>query len=481
MALSWVVATLAAAQSVTVGIVPREFRAVWVATVDNIDWPSKPGLPEEQQRSELDAIVDRCSELGINAIVFQVRPMCDALYRSELEPWSCYLTGEQGKDPGFDPLGRLIERARSKGIEVHAWFNPYRAKHPSMKGRLSPTHVGARGLPWVVSYGTHLWLDPGSPEAQRHTLRVVEDVVRRYDVDAVHMDDYFYPYPVTETDANGARRTLPFPDQASYAQYRERGGTLALEDWRRRNVDRLIEQIGRRVRAVKPWIRFGISPFGIYRPGYPPEVRAGFDQYSQLYADPLKWFQNGWCDYLAPQLYWRIGSPQPFPALLAWWKGQNARGRHLWPGLFTSQVQGAGWPVGEILDQVRLTRTEGASGHIHFSFKALQAPRTGPELSAGLAELYADRTLPPATPWLGATAPKKPTVSIRDGTLSWKRSSRGGVRWWVLLERQPAGWRMLRVYPSETTEAPLPPGESPLRLVAVSRTGVESVAAAVRR
>lgn len=481
MALSWVLATLVAAQPTVSGIVPREFRAVWVATVDNIDWPSKPGLPAEEQRRELDAIVDRCAELGINAIVFQVRPMCDALYRSEREPWSYYLTGRQGEDPGYDPLGRLIERARGKGIEVHAWFNPYRAKHPSMKGALAPDHVGARKLPWVVSYGNHLWLDPGSQEAQNHTLHVVEDVVLRYDIDAVHMDDYFYPYPVSETDSAGVRRSVPFPDERSYASYRERGGTLALDDWRRQNVDRLIEQIGRRVHAVKPWVRFGISPFGIYRPGFPPEVRAGFDQFSQLYADPLKWFQNGWCDYLAPQLYWRIGSPQPFPALLEWWMGQNAAGRHLWPGLFTSQVQGAGWPIEEVLEQIRLTRTQRAMGHIHFSYKALQAPRTGPELARGLAHLYHARTLPPATPWLDATAPPKPSISLAGAKLSWSRSIKNGVRWWVLLEGHENGWRVANVFPSETTQTVLPSGNRPLRLVAVSRTGVESVAATVRQ
>jgi uncharacterized lipoprotein YddW (UPF0748 family) len=324
-------------------------------------------------------------------------------------------------------------------------------------------------------------LDPGSPEAQNHTLRVVEDVVRRYDIDAVHMDDYFYPYPVTETDPGGVRRTVPFPDEATYRNYRERGGTLALEDWRRQNVDRLIERIGRRVREVKPWVRFGISPFGIYRPGYPPEVRAGFDQYAQLYADPLKWFQNGWCDYLAPQLYWRIGSPQPFPVLLKWWSAQNARGRHLWPGLFTSQIQGAGWPVGEVMDQIKLARAQQAMGHIHFSFKALLAPQTGPELTQGLADLYASRTLPPAAPWLDPRAPAKPSVSVRGDHVSWKRSSKEGVRWWVVLERRgDAAWKIRSIHPREEMEVSVPAGGTSLRLVAVSRTGVESVAATVR-
>ncbi|MCA1946882.1 MAG: family 10 glycosylhydrolase [Armatimonadetes bacterium] len=484
MALSCLPLIVAAAlQSPTQGIVPREFRAVWVATVDNIDWPSKPGLPAEEQKRELDGIVDRCAELGINAIVFQVRPMCDALYRSEIEPWSWYLTGEQGRDPGYDPLERLIGRAHAKGIEVHAWFNPYRAKHPSMKGELAPSHVGARNLPWVATYGNHLWLDPGSTEAQNHTLRVVEDVVRRYDVDAVHMDDYFYPYPVAETAPDGTRRNVPFPDAESYAKYRERGGTLALEDWRRQNVDRLIEQIARRAHRAKPWVRFGISPFGIYRPGFPPEVRAGFDQYAQLYADPLKWFRNGWCDYLAPQLYWRIGSPQPFPALLNWWLGQNAAGRHVWPGLFTSQVQAAGWPVQEIADQIGLTREAKANGHIHFSYKAFRGGTVGAELSQTLAELYARRALSPATPWLDPTPPAKPRVRVkRFGDrlrIDWGGSQERGVRWWVLLRRSAEGWEIVSTFGSEERQAELPAKSDGLRLVAVSRTGVESVPATV--
>lgn len=484
MVLSWLPLIAAAAlQSPTQGIVPREFRAVWVATVDNIDWPSKPGLPAEEQKRELDGIVDRCAELGINAIVFQVRPMCDALYRSEIEPWSWYLTGEQGRDPGYDPLERLIGRAHAKGIEVHAWFNPYRAKHPSMKGELAPSHVGARNLPWLATYGNHLWLDPGSTEAQNHTLRVVEDVVRRYDVDAVHMDDYFYPYPVAETAPDGTRRNVPFPDAESYAKYRERGGTLALEDWRRQNVDRLIEQIARRAHRAKPWVRFGISPFGIYRPGFPPEVRAGFDQYAQLYADPLKWYRNGWCDYLAPQLYWRIGSPQPFPALLNWWLGQNAAGRHVWPGLFTSQVQAAGWPVQEIADQIGLTREAKANGHIHFSYKAFRGGTVGAELSQTLAELYARRALPPATPWLDPTLPAKPRVRVkRFGDrlrIDWGGSQERGVRWWVLLRRSAEGWEIVSTFGSEERQAELPAKSDGLRLVAVSRTGVESVPATV--
>ncbi|MDP9348286.1 MAG: family 10 glycosylhydrolase, partial [Gemmatimonadota bacterium] len=283
---------------------------MWVASVANIDWPSRPGLSVAQQQAELLLILDRCAALRMNAVVLQVRPAADALYRSPHEPWSEYLTGEQGRDPGYDPLEFAIAEAHRRGLELHAWFNPYRARHPSARAPNAPGHVSRTRPEWVKSYGRNLWMDPGEPAVQDQTVRVILDVVRRYDVDGVHLDDYFYPYP--ENDP-ATRQPLPFPDSASYARYQAAGGRLGRDDWRRSNVDGLVQRLHREIRSAKPWVRFGISPFSIWRAGFPAGVR-GFDPYEQLYADSRKWLVNGWVDYFAPQLYQPIGhTAQGYP------------------------------------------------------------------------------------------------------------------------------------------------------------------------
>jgi uncharacterized lipoprotein YddW (UPF0748 family) len=308
----------------------REFRGVWVATVDNIDWPSRSGLPVEQQKAELLAILDRCSALNMNAVVFQVRPSCDALYSSKLEPWSEYLTGADGKAPVpfYDPLAFAVEEAHRRGLELHAWFNPYRARHFVAKSQPSPLHV-SRSKPHLVrQYGRYLWLDPSMKEAQDHSIAVIRDVVRRYDIDGVHLDDYFYPYK--EKDAEG--KEISFPDDASYAKYLAGGGRLESDDWRRENVNVFVKRLYDMVKSEKRWVKFGISPFGIWRPGYPPQIQ-GFDQYAQLYADARKWLVEGWVDYYTPQLYWRIEQKaQSYPVLLQWWVEQNIQKRNMWPG-----------------------------------------------------------------------------------------------------------------------------------------------------
>ena len=382
--------------------VPREFRAAWVATVDNIDWPSKRGLPAARQQAEMIRILDRAATLKLNAIVFQVRPAADALYRSKLEPWSAYLSGRQGRDPGYDPLRFAIDEAHKRGLELHAWFNPYRAKHPADKGPLASNHI-ARTNPTVVKpYGPYLWMDPGEPIVQKRSRDVFLDVVRRYDVDGVHIDDYFYPYP--EKDA-------PFPDGNVYARY---GNGLTLPEWRRKNVDDFIQGIDRDIHAIKPWVRFGISPFGIWRPGFPAGTTAGIDQYGTLYADCRKWLREGWCDYMTPQLYWAIAQkPQSFPVLFDWWREENVRGRHVWPGLYTSRLlpgESLGrYSAQEIVRQIEIVRRSPDAGHVHFSMKALA------EDARGVADvlrggLYAQDALPPATPWLDAVPPRRPTL-----------------------------------------------------------------------
>lgn len=383
---------------------PREFRAAWIATVANIDWPSAPGLTAQAQQAELRALLDQAVEIGLNGVVFQVRPMADALYASELEPWSSYLTGVQGQDPGYDPLMFAVEEAHRRGLELHAWFNPFRAGHPTYEGIYDPSHVRVRHPDWVHTYGSLLWLDPGVPEAREHSLRVMLDVVARYDVDGIHLDDYFYPYPVS--DASGP---VDFPDHAAWTASGYEG---TRSDWRRANVDEFVQTLYGRVKALRPEVKVGISPFGIWRPGYPEGIE-GFDQYEGLYADARHWLREGWVDYFTPQLYWALDSAgQPYGPLLDWWIAENLSDRHIWPGNYASRIfleGSARWEPAEIVRQVLHTRaTPGAEGNIHFSMKALMPTYN---LGAMLRDsVYAGPAIVPETSWLGGYPPGVPVA-----------------------------------------------------------------------
>jgi uncharacterized lipoprotein YddW (UPF0748 family) len=409
----------------------REFRGAWVASVANIDWPSKPGLSAFEQQAELLALLDRARALKLNAILLQVRPAADALYDSPYEPWSAYLTGVEGRapEPYYDPLTFAVREAHARGLELHAWFNPYRARHPTATGAHARTHVSVKHPTWVRSYGQYEWMDPGDPAVLAHTLRVIIDVVRRYDVDGIHVDDYFYPYPESRDSVE-----VPFPDSSTYAAHQRAGGTLSLSDWRRDNVDRFVEQLYRRTKAVKPWVKVGISPFGIWRPGYPAQIK-GFDAYEKLAGDAKKWINEGWVDYFTPQLYWPIAQEaQSYPVLLDWWLGENTKQRHIWPGHNSSRAAQAapGWGPDELNEQVRATRATAATGDIFFSMRSLvPTSRTAPSsASAGVAtlsavpdapltigdrlatELYAEPALVPASPWLGRTPPAAPRAQV---------------------------------------------------------------------
>jgi uncharacterized lipoprotein YddW (UPF0748 family) len=374
----------------------QEFRGVWVATVANIDWPSRRGLSAGEQKRELVAMFDRFKELNFNAVILQVRPMCDALYKSDLEPWSEYLTGEQGKDPGYDPLAFAVAEAHKRGLELHAWFNPYRAWSPSARSKPAANHLVKARPDLAKPYGKHHWLNPTHPEVQKHSLAVVLDVVRRYDIDGVHMDDYFYPYP--ERDAAGAE--IPFPDDDTWDAYREAGGKLGRADWRRQAVNEFVRRQYEEVKKLKPHVKVGISPFGIWRPGHPAGI-AGFDQYAKLYADAKLWLNEGWVDYFTPQLYWPIGQEQQsFPKLLGWWAKENTRGRHVWPGVATYRAANdhKGWTVGEVADQIRITREGDAPGAIHFSAKPILRNTNG--VADALERVYAKPAKVPEMPWL---------------------------------------------------------------------------------
>ena len=423
----------------------REFRGVWIATVANIDWPSRPGLSSEEQQAELRTFFDRVAMLNMNAVVLQVRPAADALYDSELEPWSEYLTGAMGAPPRpfYDPLAFAVEEAHKRGLELHAWFNPFRAGHRSRMGKASEDHISRRRPELVIEYGEQLWLDPGEPEAREHSLAVMLDVVKRYDIDGVHLDDYFYPYPVQ--DDAGAE--VPFPDSSSWSRAMQEGVRASRMDWRRSNIDRFVERLYKGVKQWKPWVKVGLSPFGIWRPGHPPGIR-GFDAYDNLYADARLWLQKGWVDYLSPQLYWTIESEgQSYPLLFDWWHSQNTLDRHLWPGNSIYRVESHDWPVEQILEQIRITRRAGSnSGNVLFSMRILDRNTKG--LTEQLAtEAYSAPALVPEMPWLGMRPPRKPSVRYErfaDDALIMFQPAGGDAAWkWVLRIRQRNRWKLI--------------------------------------
>lgn len=455
---------------------PREFRAAWIATVDNIDWPSKPGLGAEQMKAELRALLDTCERLNFNAVVLQVRPSADALYQSNLEPWSWYLTGQQGRatETGFDPLAFACHEAHLRGLELHAWLNPYRALHPAQKGPVSSNHVSALYPDAVKKYGTYQWLDPGHEDAREHSLAVFQDIVKRYDIDGLHIDDYFYPYPVRE-----GGKAVEFPDDATYADYVRKGGRLKRNDWRRDNVNRFIRDVYRSIKSAKPEVKFGISPFGIYRPNTPSGIKAGIDQYGELYADCKLWLEEGWCDYMSPQLYWPIKQEaQSFPKLYKWWNSINPKDRHIWPGLYTSQLNptGAKWKSKEIADQIALTRKGSASaGSIHFSMKAIQRDWAG--IKAELAKTYKNRALVPASPWLGGNSPGAPAL-VSATTRGIHVRPVPGAQFIALYERSDDDWSLRKVLPNhgKPVVLPLVKGRQ-VAVRAVSPSGIEGPSA----
>jgi uncharacterized lipoprotein YddW (UPF0748 family) len=457
--------------------VAREFRGVWVATVSNIDWPSKPGLPAEQQKAELIAILNKAQELHLNAVIFQVRPMADALYESKLEPWSEYLTGQIGKSPGYDPLAFAILEAHARGLELHAWFNPYRARHPSAKSAAPDDHITRQRPDLAKPYGTHHWMNPTHPEVQERSLAVILDVVKRYDVDGVHIDDYFYPYK--ERDAR--KTVIPFPDDDTWEKYQKGGGKLSRDDWRRDAVNTFVKRMYADVKKAKPWVKVGISPFGIWRPGHPPGI-AGLDQYTELYADAKLWLNEGWVDYFSPQLYWPIAQErQSFPKLLEWWAAENTKKRHLWPGLYTSRVTGQakGWLAKEVVDQIEVTRKQkGAGGGVHFSMKALLRNTGG--VADAVKKAYAEPALVPESPWLASGNPPakpEPVREMKDGKPALRVKPAEGVRFVVVRTLAKGAWTTAVRSPDATI--PIPAAERVLVTV-LDRIGRESEPAAAR-
>lgn len=413
----------------------REFRAAWVATVYNLDWPSRPGLPAAQQRAELLGILQQAQRLHLNAILLQVRPCSDAFYRSPLEPWSYWLSGP-GTDPGYDPLAFAVAEAHKRGLELHAWFNPFRATASGKE--VGRKHIARRRPELTLRAGSTTILNPSAAETQSHVLSVITDVVRRYDIDGVHLDDYFYPYPPHHRVADGKSPAR-----------------------RRAAVDAFVSRLYTEVKRIKPYVRVGISPFGIWQPGYPEGVTGGVNAYEDLACDARKWLARGWVDYLSPQLYWRCEGPQSFPALMRWWSGINPA-RPVWPGIASVRINSSedpGRPASEIGAQVDWSRklARQSAGQLYWSWRSLGSNRGG--VQTELSKRYAALALPPPMPWSSSVRPGTPALSAQDSaagcTLRWTND--GTARKYALQVANKGRWFTLAILPGQVTSYTLQP------------------------
>lgn len=384
-----------------------EFRGVWIASVDNIDWPRRNQWNTDAQKTEFIRQLDLHQRNGMNAVIVQVRPAADAFYPSPYEPWSQWLTGVQGKPPVpyYDPLEFTIQEAHKRGFEYHAWVNPYRANFSVGKSSIAPAHITRLHPEWFLQYGNTLYFDPGNKDAQHWVVDVITDMVSRYEIDAIHMDDYFYPYRIAGKE---------FPDTASYRKY---GNGMKKDDWRRSNTDSIIVKLSRAIKETKPWMKFGISPFGVWRNqdkdplGSP--TRAGVTNYDDLYADVLLWLRKGWIDYVSPQIYWEFTQPNaPFQPILKWWN-ENTYGRHCYIGMGIYRAgSSAAWKDStQLTRQIDSTRVmPNVQGQIYFSSTTFDRNPNG--WNDSLRNNYYRLPAPiPEMPWL----PKKPVGSSAAG------------------------------------------------------------------
>ena len=354
--------------------------------------------------------------MGCNTVIVQIRPCCDACYPSAIEPWSHYLTGQQGEPPFpyYDPLAFMISEVHKRNMEFHAWFNPFRALMDCHKNPNPPKHVTRLHSPWIINYGGKSYLDPGIPEAREYVINVIKDVVERYDIDAVHLDDYFYPYRIGKT---------PFGDAKSFARY---GNGMDRDNWRRQNVDLFIAQLHNTVKAIKPYIKIGISPFGVWRnsnrdPAEGSDTHAGQTCYDDLYADVLLWMKKGWIDYLMPQLYWEHANhAASFTTLLEWWN-HHAYKRQVYYGLGVYHLaeHNSHYNVKELLWQMSDIRKSGQATGFSF-YSAASFDKIGPALYDSLTHSYQRfPALPPAMKWIDSIPPEPPVVTAHSSSLKW--------------------------------------------------------------
>lgn len=397
----------------------REMRAAWVATVTNLDWPSSNSLSTAQQKQELIDLLDELDRDGINTIIFQIRTECDAFYSSAFDPWSYWLTGSQGTAPYpyYDPLEFAIEEAHKRGMELHAWFNPYRVERAVGNYTTAPNHVTNQHPDWIIQISTFKFLDPGLPMVRDYVTSVVYDVVSRYDVDGIHADDYFYPYPPNQ---------ITNQDAATFAAYPR--GFTNIADWRRDNVNLLIAQVNDTIQSVKPWVKFGMSPFGIWKNGVPPGT-SGLSAYHEIYCDAIAWLHDRSIDYLTPQLYWPFGGGQDYAKLQPWWADSvHANGRHFYPGHAYYRIPN--WPSSsEMPRQIRLDRNNPkVKGGVFFRAKNFGENPKGVTDSLR-NDLYRYKAILPVMNWKDVINPNPPL------NLKFERLANGqaGLKWDVPL------------------------------------------------
>lgn len=379
-------------------ILKHEFRAAWLTTVGNYDWPVK-GASAEAQTASLISIIDQLKSLNFNVILFHVRPTSDAFYHSNLVPWSYYLTGTQGADPGFDPLEVAIEEAHKRGMEVHAWLNPYRIGSTSIT--LASNHPAVLHPEWAILYNGNRYLNPGLPAVKSHLRAVVTEIVQNYDVDGIHFDDYFYP-----SGAKSSTNPFGFDDQATYNTY---GGSQTVDAWREANVDEMVQDIGNAVKTLKPKVLYGISPQGKQ------------ENSMTVYADAQSWLQQKWVDYLAPQIYWQIGhATADFSTVLSYWNS-NANTIPIIPGLAAYKYGDPTYPaytLNELLNEVNMGRSY-ASVYGNCWFRVVHI-FNGPLSSYIRGTIYPYKSLIPKMGSDTSTpVPSAPVVSLNTKTLTW--------------------------------------------------------------
>ncbi len=414
--------------SSTTGAPRRQLRGVWIATVANLDWPSRPGLPTAVQQKEGRRLLDQVRALGFNAVFVQVRPLGDAFYPSRYAPWSAYLSGVQGRSPGYDPLGFLLSEAHRRNLEFHAWLNPFRVSFHDNLAALAPTNPARQHPAWVVHYAGALYLNPGLPAVRRLLAATVEELVRRYDVDGVHLDDYFYPYPVGK---------LPFPDSETYRQYGA-GRYHSIADWRRANVNELIATLSQTIHRLRPAVKFGVSPFGVWRNRRSDPsgsaTEAAVTSYDSLYADTRTWIRHGWLDYIAPQLYWPIGFRRAeYTTLVRWWVHEvEGWPVHLYIGQAAYKI-GSGGPWSDAEEMPRHLRFDlgfaAVKGEIFFRVRSVLADPLGFARRLRTA-IYRHPALIPVMSWLGGSPPATPRA------LQAQLQPQGTSRWSVTLRWQ---------------------------------------------
>ncbi|SEG90799.1 Uncharacterized lipoprotein YddW, UPF0748 family [Nonomuraea solani] len=413
----------------------RELRGIWIATTQNIDWPSKAGLSPERQKADYVKILDSAAKRNFNAVFLQVRPASDALYKSSLEPWSQYLTGTAGKDPGWDPLPFLTDEAHKRGMEFHAWFNPYRASYGDSTAKLPASHPARRHPDWTVKFGGRLYYNPGLPAVREHVVKVISDVVDRYDIDGVHFDDYFYPYPVA-----GAK----FDDTAAFQKY---GKGKKLADWRRGNVNTLVSEVDEAVHEAKNHVKFGISPFGIWRNKSNDPAgsdTSGMSAYDSIYADARAWIKAGTVDYVLPQLYWPRGHKlADYNTLVRWWSGAVEGSDvqlYIGEGLYRvgAKDDKAWTKPGELAGQIAASREQKqVDGAVYFSAKQLL---TNPlkAMDRVAKTHYSRPALLPLMKERGGEAPAPPAGAKAAGTkLTWTPSA--GARAYAVYQVPKSG------------------------------------------